>query len=62
MMEQNRQQPQKQEPQKQEPILLFEDRNGNLLRMTPSQIERWQAAGSPALPGRASRKPQHGDR
>ena len=58
MMEQNRQQ----QPQKQEPILLFEDRNGNLRRMTPSQIERWQAAGSPALPPRASRKPQQEDR
>lgn len=37
---------------KQEPVLLFEDSNGNLCRMTPSQIERWQAAGSPPLPPR----------
>ena len=38
---------------KQEPVLLFEDSNGNLRRMTPSQIERWQAAGSPPLPPRS---------
>lgn len=43
----------KPQPQ-QEPILLFEDSNGNLRRMTPSQINRWQAAGSPPLPPKGS--------